>query len=290
MAEDPQVCPECTAQPSGAAQHGIQTVRATAMMPSGPMFIAQGRQALFAMGHMPRSRPGLVIVWCPAMLHEHATGLRLFSLLAGQLALDGVASLRLDYRGSGDSPGASSELTLSGAAEDAGRAIDWLSAAMPGVPVLVAGVRAGIFPAAEVAARGGHPLLLWQPPGSGAEWLRDVYACDARERSSTQRFPMLEPGAIAEVPDGCLVGFETHRLLREELMARSAPPQADIVIDVAGALHAASTRAAGRIDLPEHFSHWLGRVDDADGFRLRPVAEVARALAGLLHGLARQAA
>lgn len=261
------------------------------MIRPGPQFIAPGATSLFAIAHMPVSAPRMVIVWCPPMLHEHPTSVRLFSQLAHALAGRGVASIRMDYRGCGDSPGNSEVLTLSGAADDANAVIEWLADQLPGVPVMVAGARAGAFPAAEVAARRSLPLLLWQPVRSGALWLRELHQLDAEERISTHSFPFLRPGELAEVPADCLMGCRTGQRLRPELMeANVTDSRADILVDVAQARPEGHTAPMGFIELSDALTSWVGTIDAPGRFPPRDIARVAESLSDRLHWLAREAA
>jgi alpha-beta hydrolase superfamily lysophospholipase len=62
-----------------------------------------------------------------------------FARLADGLATSGVASLRFDLRGHGDSEGRQEDLTLSGIANDIRAALDQAEAAVPDVPVFLLG-------------------------------------------------------------------------------------------------------------------------------------------------------
>jgi alpha-beta hydrolase superfamily lysophospholipase len=62
-----------------------------------------------------------------------------FARLADGLALAGVASLRFDLRGHGESEGRQEDLTLSGIANDIRAALDQAEASAPGVPLFLLG-------------------------------------------------------------------------------------------------------------------------------------------------------
>lgn len=261
------------------------------MIRPGPQFVAAGEASIFAMAHLPATTPRMVIAWCPPMLHEQPTSVRLFSLLAEELTSRGVASLRLDYRGSGDSPGDSESLTLAGAAGDAGAVVDWLAEQLPGVPAMVAGARAGAFPAAVVAQRRSLPLLLWQPIPTGAQWLRELHALDAQERFSTHRFPFLGPDELAEVPSDCLMGFRTGARLRRELMdADLTAGLAAILVDEEPSPPREHPGSMGFIALTQALASWTGKVDAPGRFPNRDIARIAESLSDRLHWLVREAA
>ena len=88
-----------------------------------------------------------------------------FARTARLLAAEGIASLRIDFRGSGDSPGSFAATTFEGQTADALAALDWL-AAQPGIDpsrVAVLGWSQGGLVATAVAGRSGRPaaLVLW---------------------------------------------------------------------------------------------------------------------------------
>lgn len=69
---------------------------------------------------------------CPVVLMCHGLGghkvgrYRMYVILSEQLSKRGIASLRIDFRGSGDSEGDFSEMTLSGEVSDALKGVDYL--------------------------------------------------------------------------------------------------------------------------------------------------------------------
>lgn len=93
---------------------------------------------------------------------------RLFVPLARRLAAAGVAALRFDFRGSGESDGLFVDMTTSAEVEDGAAALAFLRA-QPGVDprrVGVAGLSMGAMVASLLAARPGtrlSSLVLWSP-------------------------------------------------------------------------------------------------------------------------------
>lgn len=90
-----------------------------------------------------------------------------FSRTARRLAEDGLASLRIDFRGSGESEGAWEDTTFSGQIADALAALDWLAGQedVDGDRIAVLGWSQGGLVAAHAAAERPEidALVLWAP-------------------------------------------------------------------------------------------------------------------------------
>jgi alpha-beta hydrolase superfamily lysophospholipase len=99
---------------------------------------------------------------------------RLFKVLADRLARAGVATLRFDHFGSGDSGGSDEEVDLDGWQRDALMAHAELIQAAPGTPAIWFGMRLGATVAALAAGK-AHPapvrLVLWDPVIDGEAYL-----------------------------------------------------------------------------------------------------------------------
>jgi dienelactone hydrolase len=94
----------------------------------------------------------------------------IFSRTARRLAEHGIASLRFDFRGFGDSEGQRESLTLTGEINDASAAIDYL-ATLPEIDLQrlgLIGLSLGGLVAAETAARDPRvqSVVLWSPLAS----------------------------------------------------------------------------------------------------------------------------
>jgi len=84
-------------------------------------------QKLFGILHKPAGKlHAPIVVMCHGFGGNKAGRFRYYVLLAEKLAEQGIASLRFDFRGSGDSEGNSSEMTLKGQIEDLHKAIDFI--------------------------------------------------------------------------------------------------------------------------------------------------------------------
>ena len=143
-----------------------------------PIYFGPPARRLFGWYHAPppaAARNRAVVLCAPLgheALHTHAA----YRYLAEQLAAAGLAALRFDYDGTGDSAGSD---------EDEGRVEHWLGSISFAVDTLrqysgagavsLFGVRMGATLAAAVAAERGDiaELLLWAPCRSGKLWQRE---------------------------------------------------------------------------------------------------------------------
>lgn len=139
--------------------------------------------AFFAWLHEPprwrrsdAERRGVVI--CPSVGHEQLHAHRSLRALADQLAVGGCTVLRIDYHGTGDSPG--DELLpdrLDSWIENIVHAAEWLRASGKADRVTLAGFRAGALLAMAAAVRSpAEGLVLWAPPAKGSGFVRELRA------------------------------------------------------------------------------------------------------------------
>jgi len=130
-------------------------------------FENQGQQIVGIL-HMPeRETPAPGVVLCHGFTGTKSEAHWIFVKLARRLAAEGMAVLRFDFRGSGDSAGEFKDVTISGEVSDARRAVEFL-AEQPGVErtrLGIVGLSLGGCVAASVA--GESPLIgatvLWAP-------------------------------------------------------------------------------------------------------------------------------
>lgn len=148
------------------------------------VFECKGQQ-IVGMLHVPSGRAR-----CPAALLLHGfTGTkteihRMFVKLSRRLAEHGIASLRFDFRGSGDSAGEFEELTIRSQILDSLEALKFLSRQEPINPrrIALVGMSLGGAIAAHVVAREPKKiksLVLWAPVAEGAGILDDLSTPDA---------------------------------------------------------------------------------------------------------------
>ncbi|MCB1113227.1 MAG: alpha/beta fold hydrolase [Chlamydiia bacterium] len=86
-------------------------------------------QKIFGIFHAPKVQaPYPAVLFCHG-LAGHKTGrFRIYVEIAERLTKEGIAVLRVDFRGSGDSEGQIADMTLTGEIEDAILAFNWMKA------------------------------------------------------------------------------------------------------------------------------------------------------------------
>lgn len=186
----------------------------------------EGPRPLFVSYHRPdrqRSRTGFVI--CPPLGWEAIQSYRSLRILAERLAQAGIPSLRLNYDGTGESPGSD---------QDPGRVAAWIAsirhagealARVEGVEsVGLIGLRIGATLAACAAeSLGLSRLVLWEPFASGAQYTREMEilaaAAISREKETASAAP---PGPGLEAA-GTLLTHETISSLNALDIAQMLP-------------------------------------------------------------------
>jgi alpha-beta hydrolase superfamily lysophospholipase len=140
-----------------------------------PTWFGPPDRALFGWWHLPDDHQAKgVVVLCGPLGRECANALPAMQALSDRLARSGLAALRFDYAGTGDS---------AGSLDEPGRLSDWLSSIDEAMavargsssgPLVVIGMRMGALLATEAVTRGTpvDGLILWDPCLSGREFLR----------------------------------------------------------------------------------------------------------------------
>ena len=194
-----------------------------------PMLFGPASRQLFGLFHPAEREGGTAVLICPPFGQESIRAHRLFRVLADRLARAGVATLRFDYHGCGDSPGDDAQGELEGWRRDVGVAHDELKRLSGAMHVVWLGARLGAS-LAVLAARSGRSdptrLLLWDPVIDGARYLSQLRArhVEALERS----FVLPDPSwrrALVRQPDAPvteLIGYEVSTALDAQLRALDA--------------------------------------------------------------------
>ena len=115
------------------------------------------------------------LVYVPPFAEEMNKSRRMAALLALALARRGIATLRIDLHGCGDSGGDFADARWDGWRDDVGHASAWLEARSGHRPALL-GLRLGALLALDYAAAADpaaapRQLILWQPVLDGATFL-----------------------------------------------------------------------------------------------------------------------
>lgn len=120
---------------------------------------------LFARYHAPPAPPRAAFAFVHPLFEEKKAAHRILLDAAGAFAAAGVAVLRVDLRGCGDSSGRFEEAGVSGWQADIDLAVDELGRLAPGVPIGLLGLRFGATLAGLAAERspGVRLLALWEP-------------------------------------------------------------------------------------------------------------------------------
>lgn len=138
-------------------------------------FLGPGPDRLFGSFILPMSEPRACVLISSSLYAEHARNYRREVILARDLAVRGIASLRYHYRGTGYSDGDPAALALPTMCADASTALVQLRERCPGLPTGFVGTRLGALVAATVArAEPSTPVLLWDPISSAANFFRDA--------------------------------------------------------------------------------------------------------------------
>lgn len=142
-----------------------------------PLMFGPASRQVFGVFHPAedaRAENTAVLV-CPPFGQEGLRTHRFFKVLAERFARSGIAALRFDFYGSGDSPGDESEGELDGWRRDLCAAHDELRRRAPNASIVWIGARLGAT-LAVLAARSGRcdpvRLVLWEPVIDGKRYGR----------------------------------------------------------------------------------------------------------------------
>lgn len=150
-------------------------------------------QRIFGVLHMPldQSKPVPAVLICHG-LAGHKTGkYRLYVTLAKMLASNGIAALRVDFRGSGDSEGEFHDMTVSSTVHDALASLEWLEK-----NPLIDPTRLGVFGrsfggsvAVMTASRSQKikSIALWAPVFNAKPWLKLWQSLQAGQLSEKEK-------------------------------------------------------------------------------------------------------
>lgn len=231
--------------------------------------LAVGDGWIHALLRRPQAARGRLLL-LPPFLHEWQRSYRLFALFCEALAAQGIATLRFDYRGCGDSSGEDQDFLPSRALADAEVALGALRDQGDG-PLVLLGVRAGHLLASLLAERHALPCWAWQPVDDGRAYYNALRARDRHERNNPFRYPFLTE-SVEEDP-AALMGQRLHPEFGLELAVLRAGPAGLRLI--AGGEHGA---ADGAIVLDPVLSGWVEQIGISGPPALAALRQLAAAL------------
>jgi alpha-beta hydrolase superfamily lysophospholipase len=168
-----------------------------------PVFFDSGGRRLFQVRHVPDGPVRGALVVCHPFGEEKKSAHRHFVELCRLLAGSGVASIRFDFTGCGDSDGGLRDATVERWTEDTRNALDACEGLAPGAPRFLLGLRLGAAVAA-LAVRDRpdvRGLALWQPIVDA----KRAFAADLRRTLIKQ---MMTDGASKTTREALLAQLE----------------------------------------------------------------------------------
>lgn len=182
----------------------------------GPYYFGRERE-LFGMYAPATQANAPCVLLCPPLGQELIRSHRIYRQIAHALAARGMAVLRFDYFGSGDSTGDSSDTDWLRCIEDARTAANELRRLNGREHVVAFGARLGAAVAMSAApAAHINQLLLWDPVLDGAQYVKNMDAMQRAVTDDSMRFPKPRPASAAA---GQWLGFTISQTLREQLSA-----------------------------------------------------------------------
>lgn len=211
-------------------------------------------QKIFGILHRPLvPKPYPAVLMCHG-LAGHKTGrYRLYVLLAERLSKLGIASLRIDFRGSGDSEGDFSDTTLSGEVSDAIKAMTFLRS-LPDVDTSRIGIfgrSVGGVVALITARQVGNikTLATWAPLFDAHQWEDKWKQLHAPQVTQEQREMLMRVNG--QLPSYAFLKEIVELQMDKELAALKGTPL----------LHIHGEQDA--VILPEHANRYQRARDDA---------------------------
>jgi alpha-beta hydrolase superfamily lysophospholipase len=172
-------------------------------------------RSLFGLFHASTTPARKAVLLCPPLGQDQIRCHRLYRQLAQALAAEGIAVLRFDYYGSGDSAGGSADMDWHRCLADTAAAADELRARSGAYRVLAFGARLGgsIALASAVQARLGG-IVAWDPVLDGRAYVAQLDALQSALRLDAQRF--MVPRKADEVAAQWL-GFAIGEPFRQQI-------------------------------------------------------------------------
>jgi len=151
------------------------------------------------------------VVLCYPFGQEYMRSHRAFRQLAFLLSKRGFHVFRFDYHGTGDSAGASTDVSVSECVENVHQAVEELAEQAGVSRMSLVGLRLGATFAAQAAKKAGRldGLVLWDPVVDGNDYYEQM-RCSANPSNSRAKGARSQPGDLIGV-----LGFPITRSLRD---------------------------------------------------------------------------
>lgn len=171
--------------------------------------------ALFGLFHATGGPARRAVLLCPPLGQDHIRCHRLYRQLANALAGEGMAALRFDYYGTGDSAGESTDVDWARCVADIVTAADELRRRSGADRIIAFGARLGGSMAIAAARTAGFAgLVTWDPVFDGGTYVSRLDAMQLALRHDKQRFT--RPRSASDVAEQWL-GFATSERLRRQI-------------------------------------------------------------------------
>jgi len=179
-------------------------------------YLDRDGEKLFAGHYRPDAPASQAVVLCHPLGEEKLWSHRVFVSLAREFATAGIAVLRFDFRGEGDSDRDFEQSDFESRVADAITAIDVIRDLNPSVnDVSLVGLRLGAAVAAEAAARRPDVsrLVLWDPVTDGAAYMQAVLRQNLMFQMALHRRVVENRDAlVARLAQGGTVNIEGYEL------------------------------------------------------------------------------
>jgi hypothetical protein len=188
-------------------------------------FFGPAGAQMLGVTHLPagKARAGLVV--CSSVRAEFETNYRREILLGRTLAAAGIAVQRFQYRGTGNSDGDTSAVTLDTMKADARSATEHFRSTTGVEDIAFMGTKlSGVVAASLASAHGGAPLVLWEPVQNGARHFKQLFRVRKMWSLSDDDDAASGPSAMEEFTrDGSIdiVGYPIDKNLYDGFVAAS---------------------------------------------------------------------
>jgi alpha/beta superfamily hydrolase len=188
------------------------------------LFVGDGPKRVFASVRLPLEGAATAgVVLCPALHEDFMRTYRKETLLARFLAPRGLAVLRFDYVGMGNSDGDAEDASFESMTENALASASWLRARAEVDAIAFVGTRWGAMVAAAAARDHDAPLALWEPALDGRGYFREAFRANRIHAAKERRAHESEPSTAEELRSRDVVdvlGYPLRRSFYEDANER----------------------------------------------------------------------